>query len=84
MHAYFDVHHTANFIWIVRLRFGPYARSDRGLRPKVSIFELAFEVLGDYRSSAVCRASTVANVLSERSRFLLLECMEQIEPDNPK
>ena len=29
------------------------------------------------------RFSTVANVLAELSRFLLLECMEQIEPDNP-
>ena len=29
------------------------------------------------------RFSIVANVLAELSRFLLLECMEQIEPDNP-
>ena len=30
------------------------------------------------------RFSTVANVLAKLSRFLLLESMEQIKPDNPK
>ena len=30
------------------------------------------------------RFSVVANVSADPSRFLLVECMEQIEPDNPK
>ena len=34
--------------------------------------------------NAMYRFSTVANVSVDPSRFSLLECMEQIEPDNPK
>ena len=39
---------------------------------------------GARRANTVYRFSTVANILSEHSTFLLLKCLEQIEPDNPK
>ena len=47
-------------------------------------FSCPFEDFGNCRRNAMHRFSTVANFWADPSRFLLLECMEQIEPDNPK
>ena len=51
---------------------------------KFPYFSDAMRDFGGRRPNAMYRFSTAANVLAELSRFLLLECMEQVEPDNPK
>ena len=50
---------------------------------QISRFSCSSEVCGGYPLNSMYGSSTVADVLAEHSRVLLLECTEQIEPDNP-
>ena len=56
----------------------------QGFATKCVDFPNAFEGFCDCSPNAMYRFSTVANVLAKRSIFLLLACMERIDPDNAK
>ena len=51
---------------------------------QISRFFMSIQAFGGCALNSMYGSSTVANVLAEHSRFLLLECTDQIEPGQSK